>query len=269
MSSVTLRLVIVTFVLAACVAQRTNAQEVVKAKDGSGVVGYKDTPILPWAGFHKHDPDRPQSPVVVPGRASTQQQVGSAPSDAVVLFDGTSLSQWEPNKWRIEDGVLLCTEGDIVTKESFGDCQLHVEWAAPDPPRGEQMNRGNSGVYFMKLYEVQVFDSYTENIYPDGMAAAIYGETPPLVNATRQPGQWQVYDIIFTAPVFEGDKLVKRAKVTMFHNGLLVHHNTEIMGPCAWRTIEPYKAHAAQQPLKLQAHGNPVRYRNIWIRPLR
>jgi hypothetical protein len=243
------------------------AQELIKSKDGKAV-GYKDTPILPWVGYHKHDPDRPLPPEVVPGQPSTQEHVGTAPSDAVVLFDGTDLSQWQPNEWTIENGELLVTKGDIETRQSFGDCQLHVEWQAPDPPRGPQMNRGNSGVFLMGRYEIQVADSYTEKIYPDGSAAAIYGETPPLVNATLPPGKWQSYDIIFTAPVFEGDKLVKRARVTMLHNGLLVHHNTEIMGPCSWRTIAPYEAHPPKQPLKLQAHGNPVRYRNIWIRPL-
>ena len=241
--------------------------KLVKSKDGQAV-GYKDTPILPWAGYHKHDPDRPLPKEVVPGAPSTQDKVGTAPSDAIVLFDGADTSQWEPNKWKIETGELEATEGDIDTKQSFGDCQLHVEWQAPDPPRGPQMNRGNSGVYFMSLYEVQISDSYTEKIYPDGSAAAIYGETPPLVNATLPPGKWQTFDIIFTAPVFEDDQLVKPATITMFHNGLLVHHNTEIHGPCAWRKIEPYTAHPAKQPLRLQAHGNPVRFRNIWLRPL-
>ena len=242
--------------------------KLVKAKDGSGVVGYKDTPILPWAGFHKHDPDRPLPKEVVPGKPSTQEKVGTAPADAIVLFDGTDTSQWQPNKRKIENGELIATEGDIYTKQSFGDCQLHVEWQAPDPPRGPQMNRGNSGVFFMNLYEVQIADSYTEKIYPDGSAAAIYGETPPLVNTTLPPGKWQTFDIIFTAPVFAGDKLVKPATVTMLHNGVLVHHNTEIHGPCAWRKIEPYTPHPAKQPLRLQAHGNPVRFRNIWVRPL-
>ena len=241
--------------------------KLVKSKDGKAV-GYKDTPILPWARYHKHEPDRPLPKEVVPGAPSTQEKVGTAPSDAIVLFDGADTSQWEPNKWKIENGELEATEGDIDTKQSFGDCQLHVEWQAPDPPRGPQMNRGNSGVYFMSLYEVQISDSYTEKIYPDGSAAAIYGETPPLVNATLPPGKWQTYDIIFTAPVFEDDKLVKPATITMFHNGVLVHHNTVIHGPCAWRKIEPYEPHPAKQPLRLQGHGNPVRFRNIWLRPL-
>jgi hypothetical protein len=262
--------VILAIAAVAGTASQLQAQELIKSKDGAGVVGYKDTPILPWteAKFHKHDPDRPQSPVVEPGRPSTQERVGTAPSDAIVLFDGTDLAQWKPNEWKLEDGTVTATKGDLETTQSFGDCQLHVEWQAPNPPQGPQMNRGNSGVFFMKRYEVQICDAYTEKIYPDGMAAAIYGETPPLVNATLPPGKWQTYDIIFTAPVFKDDKLVKRATVTMFHNGLLVHYNTEIMGPCAWREIKPYEPHAAKEPLYLQAHGNPVRFRNIWIRPL-
>jgi hypothetical protein len=244
------------------------AADLVKSKDGRAV-GYKDTPILPWCNYHKHDPDRPQPPRVVPGKPSTQTAVGSAPSDAIILFDGSNLDAWEPNPWQIEsDRTLLCTEGDIKTKGKFGDCQLHLEWQAPDPPRGEQMNRGNSGVFFMDRYEVQISDSYTETIYPDGMAAAIYGETPPLVNATLPPGDWQTYDIIFTAPRFEDGKCVKKATVTMFHNGLLVHHHTPIMGPCAWRQIVPYSPHEDRAPLRLQAHHNPVHFRNIWIRPL-
>ncbi len=260
--------VLVAVVFAAGLVAETQGQEPVKSKDGTGVVGYKDTPVLPWTKYHKHDPDRPQPPVVLPGEPSTQDGAGTAPSDAIILFDGTDLPQWKPNEWKVENGELLCTSGNLETKQSFGDCQLHLEWQAPDPPRGPQMNRGNSGVFFMKRYEVQIFDAYTEKIYPDGMAAAIYGETPPLVNATLPPGKWQSYDIVFTAPVFKDGQLVERATVTMFHNGVLVQHNTEIMGPCAWREITPYEPHPPKQPLQLQAHGNPVRFRNIWIRPL-
>ena len=255
------------FLVALFIVPAALSQELVKGRDGI-TVGYKDTPILPWAKYHKHDPDRPLPPEVTPGKPSTQAETGSAPSDAVVLFNGKDLACWQPSKWRIEDGELVVTEGNLESKQSFGDCQLHVEWQAPDPPRGPQMNRGNSGVFFMKRYEVQISDSYSEKIYPDGSAAAIYGETPPLVNATLPPGQWQAYDIIFTTPRFENDELVEPARITMFHNGLLVHLNTEIHGPCAWRVIRPYEPHPAEQPLVLQAHGNPVRYRNIWIRPL-
>ena len=248
--------------------EAAQGQELIKSQDGKAV-GYKDTPILPWTKWHKHDPDRPLPPEVTPGTPSLQDQVGTPPSDAIVLFDGKDTSQWQPNEWLVEDGTLTATKGDVETKLEFGDCQLHLEWQAPNPPQGSQMNRGNSGVFFMSRYEVQIADSYTEKIYPDGSAAAIYGETPPLVNATLPPGQWQTYDIIFTAPVFKGDRLAKPGTVTMLHNGVLVHLNTEIMGPTEWRTIAEYQAHPAKQSLKLQAHNNPVRFRNIWIRPLR
>ncbi len=253
--------------IAAFAVSAAVAQELVKSRDGVAV-GYKDTPILPWTKYHKHDPDRPLPPQVQPGRPSTQSDVGTAPSDAIVLFDGTDLNRWQPSTWQIENGELVVTEGNLESRQAFGDCQLHLEWQAPNPPRGPQMNRGNSGVYFMKRYEVQIFDSHTEKIYADGSAASIYGETPPLVNATRPPGRWQTYDIIFTAPRFKDGKLEKPARVTMLHNGVLVHLNTEIHGPCAWREIKPYEPHTALEPFVLQAHGNPVRFRNVWIRPL-
>jgi hypothetical protein len=259
----------ITILLALCSAAWIMQEpKLVKSKDGKAV-GYKDTPTLPWTkSYHKHDPDRPLPPRVTPGGPSTNDKVGSAPSDAVVLFDGKGTDAWKPNKWRVEKGELLVTEGDIETVQSFGDCQLHIEWQAPNPPQGEQMNRGNSGVFFMSRYEVQICDSFTETIYPDGSAASIYGETPPLVNATLDPGKWQSYDIVFTAPRFKDGKVEKPGVVTMFHNGLLVHLNTPIHGPVSWRTIAQYEAHPATQPLKLQAHGNPVRFRNIWVRPL-
>ncbi len=243
--------------------------ELVQAKDGSGVYGYKDTPILPWCGYHVHDPDRPAPKKVVPGKPSTEDKAGTAPSDAIVLFDGKDMSQWEASEWKIEDGILVAVGGGhLVTKQAFGDVQLHLEWEAPDPPQGDRFNRGNNGVLLMGLYEIQIFDSYTERLYPDGQAAAIYGQTPPFVNACRKPGQWQTFDIVFTAPVFESGKLVKPARVTVFHNGLLVHLHEEIRGKTGHRVLPSYKPHSAKLPLHLGAHDNPVRFRNIWIRPL-
>ncbi len=253
---------------ASWVVYELTAAELVKSKDGT-VVGYKDTPVLPWAEpYRVHDPDRPWPPVVAPGVRSRGAQAGTAPSDALVLFDGGDLSAWRDAGWTVEDGVLVAGKGDLVTVETFGDCQLHLEWQAPDPPRGKMTNRGNSGVFFMGKYEIQIFDSYTEKIYPDGIAGAVYGETPPLVHPARKPGRWQSYDIVFTAPVFADGTVVEPATVTMLFNGVLVHFNTEIRGPCAWRKIAPYKPHPPKLPLKLQAHGNPVRFRNIWIRRL-
>jgi hypothetical protein len=223
-----------------------------------------------------HDVNRPQPPIITPGEASTQARPGQPPSDAVVLFDGKDLSAWEgrdggPAKWKVENGYfeVVAKTGDIRTKQAFGDCQLHVEWAAPAPPHGEDQDRGNSGVFLMSLYEIQVLDSYQNKTYPDGQAAAVYGQYPPLVNAVRPPGQWQTYDIIFHAPRFDKDgKLLRPATVTVLHNGVLVQDHVAIMGPTAHKARPPYKATPAKLPLQLQDHGHPVRYRNIWIREL-
>lgn len=173
-----------------------DAPKLVKAKDGSCIVGYKDTPLLPWCGYRVHDPDRPAPPKVTPGSPSHDEKA-AAPSDATVLFNGTKLSKWKPSDWKTENGELIAVSGNLTTTESFGDCQLHLEWQAPDPPRGSIWDRGNNGVMLMGLFEIQIYDSYTTKIYPDGQAASIYGQTPPMVNASRKPGQWQSYDIIF------------------------------------------------------------------------
>ena len=174
-------------------------------------------------------------------------------------------------QWVAPDGWVEAGEGSLVTKQAFGDCQLHVEWMAPTEPPPHLTSRGNSGVILMGQYEIQIWDSHpshAEQIYPDGQAASIYGQTPPRVNACRAPGEWQSFDIVFTAPVFEGEKLARPAFVTMFHNGVLVHLNQQIMGPMAHAQIIPYSPHPAKLPLVLQGHGSPVRFRNVWIRPL-
>lgn len=239
------------------------AVEVVKAKDGSGIPGYKDTPVQPWSGYHVHDPDRPAPRRVQPGLSS------SAPSDAVVLFDGTNLSKWQKSTWKIEDEELVAVSGNLTTKESFGDCQIHLEWQVPDPPVGDDWDHGNNGVLLMGLFEIQIFDTCTTPLYPDGQAASVYGQTPPLVNACRKPGQWQSYDIIFYAPVFKDGKLFNPARITMMHNSVLVHHNQEIYGPTGHRILSKYdKPIEPKRPLVLSGHNNPVRFRNIWIRPL-
>ena len=235
---------------------------------------FAGTPDPNWLD---HDRERPMAPVVTPGTFSTQEQPGRPPSDAVVLFDGHDLSAWvamdgSPTKWVNHDGALECVPGSgyIRTRESFGDCQLHVEWAAPTPPHGESQGRGNSGVFFgFDRYEVQVLDSYQSKTYADGAAAAVYGQYPPLVNASLPPGQWQVYDIIWTAPRFAADgALLSKARVTVLHNGVLVQNNVELTGPTAWINRAPYKAHPERLPIALQDHGNPVRYRNVWVREL-
>jgi len=224
-----------------------------------------------------HDRDRPQPAVVDPGTPSSQAQVGTAPSDAVVLFNGTDTSQWasmdgSPTKWVVHDGAFECVPGSgyARTLESFGDCQLHVEWAAPNPPHGDSQGRGNSGVFFgFDRYECQVLDSYQNKTYADGSAAAIYGQYAPLVNVTRPPGQWQTYDILWTAPRFAKDgHLLSKARETVFHNGVLVQNNVELTGPTSWLERAPYKAHPERLPIALQDHGNPVRFRNLWVREL-
>ena len=224
-----------------------------------------------------HDRDRPLPQVVAPATPSTQERAGHAPSDAVVLFDGHDLSQWvsmdgSPTKWITRDGYMECVKGSgyVRTLQNFGDCQLHVEWATPTPAHGEGQGRGNSGVFFgLDRYEVQVLDSYENKTYADGSAGSVYGQYPPLVNVTLPPGQWQIYDIIFTAPRFDHDgKLLSAARITAFQNGVLIQNNVKLTGPTSWLERAPYQAHPVKQPISLQDHGNPVRFRNIWVREL-
>lgn len=206
----------------------------------------------------------PEPPIVTPGTN------GGPPSDAVVLFDGTDLSQWNGgDKWLIEDGYAIANGGGIATKESFGDCQLHLEWASPAEVKGSGQGRGNSGVYLMGRYEVQILDSFENTTYFDGQAGALYKTKPPLVNASRGPGEWQSYDIIFWAPKFdEQGQLLKPAYVTVLHNGVLIQDHTELLGSTAWDAPPTYQKHPARQPISLQYHGNPVRFRNIWLREI-
>lgn len=231
--------------------------------------GYDDTQLIPGSKYRIHDPERPLPRVVKPGDAP-----GEAPSDAVILFDGQDLSLWEgrdgPAQWKVENGYMEVVEGtgNIQTREHFGDCQLHIEWASPAEVKGEGQFRGNSGVFLMGLYEIQVLDSYDNPTYADGLAAAIYGQYPPLVNACREPGAWQTYDIIWFSPRFHGETLVRPACVTVFHNGVLVHHNRELVGRTVHVDIYPYEPHPEVGPLMLQDHPGPVQFRNIWYRPL-
>ena len=242
----------------------------------SAKLGYDDTPQIPGQKWKVHDADRPQPPIVTPPTESTQDQPGSPPSDAVVLFDGTGLSEWETldggsPQWQVRDGYMevAAKTGNIRTREHFGDCQLHVEWAAPEEVKGESQGRGNSGVFLMGLYEIQVLDDYDNPTYADGTAAGIYGQFPPLVNACRKPGEWQTYEIIWIAPRFDGDKLVSPARLTLLHNGVVVHHDTELTGPTTHRRVLTYEPHPPTGPLVLQDHGDLVRFRNIWYRPLK
>ena len=216
----------------------------------------------------------PQPKVITPGAASTD-----APSDAIVLFDGTSLDAWQlpdgkPAGWKLDTPAakgagMTMAGGSIITKKNFGSCQIHLEFATPTNPTGSGQDRGNSGVYLQGRYEVQVLDSFKSETYPDGQCAAVYKQHAPLVNACREPGQWQTYDIIFTAPRFSADgKLQSPAYLTVLHNGVLVQNHFPLEGTTAWDRPPQYTAHAAKEPLVLQNHGNPVRYRNIWLREL-
>ena len=244
----------------------------------NGPAFYGDAPDRnhPWA---IHDRNRPQPKRVEPGTFSTADKPGKPPADAIVLFDGTaeSLAKWEsdtaeggPTKWIVKDGAMECVpkSGYIRTKEQFGDCQLHVEWAAPKNVQGDSQGRGNSGIFLMGLCEIQVLDAYNNPTYSDGTANALYSINPPLVNVVRPPGEFQVVDIIFRRPVYDGDKVVDPGYVTVFCNGVLVQDHTPIEGPTGHLRRPTARAFPAKGPLKLQDHGNPVRFRNIWYRPL-
>ena len=229
-------------------------------------LGLTRTPLIQGQKWRVHDMQRPQPKVVVP--ANGDEPV-PPPSDAIVLFDGKNFDHFRNKDLLIEDGAMVMGPGGQETVDPFGDVQLHVEWTAPDPPQDDGQNRGNSGIVLMGLYEVQVLDSYQSPTYPDGQAAALYGQHPPMVNASKAPGRWQTYDIFFRAPRFAADEsLVSPAYVTVVHNGVLVQLHHPYLGPPRWRSNSQYRHHAEKLPLALQWHRSPVRYRNIWIRPL-
>ena len=239
-------------------------------------------PQQPWSKFKVHDMSRPVAPIVTPGTAGTPELPGKPPSDAIVLFDGTDLSHWqaagggEPT-FSLQDGVMLSTNLKdpknnkyLESKDQFGDVQLHVEFSTPTPPHGDSQGRGNSGVFLMGQFEIQVLDSYNNRTYADGQCASIYGQYPPQVNACRPPGEWQTYDIIFRAPRYVDGKLAEPAYVTVIQNGVLVEDHQRIEGPTGHMHVAKYpdKPMPDKGSLQFQFHGNPVRYRNIWVRPL-
>jgi hypothetical protein len=232
-------------------------------------LGYADTPMLPGTEYHVHDGERPQPRVVTPG-VGTQ-----APSDAKVLFDGRHLRDWEGKdgtaKWKLEAGYMEVVPGtgNIRTREQFGDIQLHLEFASPAVVKGAGQGRGNSGVFLMGRYEIQVLDSYSNPTYADGTVGALYGQYPPLVNAMRFPGEWNGYDIIWRCPVFDGARLIQPALLTVLFNGVLLHHALAPRGPTDHRVLTSYAQHPPKGPLELQDHGDLVRFRNIWLRELR
>ncbi len=228
--------------------------------------GYTDTPFLPGGKWRVHDSARPY-PRIVQGTPLFT----APPKDATVLFDGKNLDSFASGngkaKWVVRNGyVEVNGTGDIGTRQSFGSCQLHLEWATPAKVKGKSQGRGNSGVFLMGRYELQVLDSYKNPAYSDGQAASLYGQQPPLVNASMPPGEWQSYDIFFTAPKFSLGKLQAPARITVLHNGILVQNNVAFIGATKHRAVATYAEHGAA-PFRLQDHGNPVRYRNIWIRP--
>ena len=242
------------------------------AADKVSPIGYTDTPFLPGGKWRVHDINRPRPQAVQPGPFKSE----APPADAIILFDGKDLSQWigktgGPAPWKIVDGCLVVAPktGDIATKEKFGSCKLHLEWSEPANIQGNSQGRGNSGIFLMSRYEIQVLDCYNNLTYADGMAGAIYGQSPPLVNPCRPPGEWQTYDITFEAPIFKAGKLEKPAYVTILFNGVLVQDHTEIIGSTWHKKVGVYEPHNDQEPLKLQDHRDPVRFRNIWIQPLK
>ncbi len=240
-------------------------------------LGYSDTPLIPGSKWKVHDIDRPPPPVVKPGATP-----GAAPSDAIVLFNGSSTSQLfsrkkdnpnpQPCPWVVENGELVVSGGDCWSKQQFASCQLHLEWKShATMQKGNSQKKGNAGVFFMDRYECQMLDCDNNPTYSDGMTGAVYGQTPPMVNAVRKAGEWQAYDIVFTAPKLEGGRVVEPARITTFVNGVCVQNNTAIMGPTLHKKATSYSGtFPAADSLRFQDHKNepPVRMRNIWVRPL-
>ncbi|MEX2580415.1 MAG: DUF1080 domain-containing protein [Verrucomicrobiales bacterium] len=256
-------------------AQETKADEKKQAPK-KHPTGYTDTPYLPGGKWRVHDDARPRPEVVAPG-----ETVADPPSDAIVLFDGSDLDEWMMEKdesagdWIVSDGFMEVPPsgtgvgGFLRTKRTFGDVQLHVEFATPSEVEGDSQGRGNSGVYLLGGYEIQILDSFENKAYADGQASALYGYKPPLVNASREPGEWQTYDIIFEAPKWDAEgNLLKKAYVTVLHNGVLTHHRQPFLGPTGHRKVATYNHPVETGPIKLQDHGNPTRFRNIWVREL-
>ncbi len=235
--------------------------------------GFTDTPVLPDGKWRVHDAARPAPVVVTPAA-----QPGGAPADAIILFDGTSTDQWQGQRgaWPVADGAMTVPsrassggENNLVSKRSFGDVQLHLEFRSPNPPTKASQDRGNSGIWFMQRYELQILDGYRNPTYADGTVGAVYGWKPPLANAARAPGEWQRYDVVFERPRFAADgKLLRPAYVTAFLNGVLVQNHQAMLGTTIWKKVATYEAHGDAAPIQLQDHDSPVSFRNIWVRPL-
>jgi Domain of Unknown Function (DUF1080) len=228
------------------------------------IKGYPDGPKLPNVSYSVHDPARPQPPAVKTGGAISVKP----PSDAIILFDGTSLDAWSPG-FILRDGIMVAAEKDAETKQSFGAVQVHIEWRLPANRPVDAQKGGNSGIFMMGLYEVQILQSHLNPTYPDGQAGAMYGQLPPLVNATSPQGEWQSYDITFVPPVYDGEKVMTPAKLTLFHNGICVQNGESYIGPTQHINLATYpQTHPLTAPISLQFHQDPMEFRNIWVRPL-
>jgi hypothetical protein len=241
------------------------------AGHGEDGLGYEDTPMLPGSPWRVHDRKRPQPPSIRPGNSALAAMPATPPSDALVLFDGKDLSQWTGgDDSAIENGSIniLKTKG-LRTKQRFGDCQLHVEWATPAKADGNNLHWGNSGVLMMDRFEIQILESRDSRIYADGNAGAIYGQYPAMVNPARKPGQWQSFDIVFAAPRFAGGQPIQPAYATVLYNGVLVQYHRRILGEVAHRALPAYASTEPTGPIQLQQHGSAVKFRNIWVRPLK
>jgi hypothetical protein len=263
-----------------------NAAKKPEAKGPNAASQAKKPEVIQWVEvdgqkWMVHDMNRPVPPVITPGEASCGDKVGIAPSDAVVLFDGNDLSKWEsakkpgqPAPWNMGTGYFETVKdaGYIRSKQKFGSCQLHIEFATPEKVIGSSQGRGNSGIFLMDMYEVQVLDSYNNRTYADGQCGALYGRNVPLVNACRKPGEWQTYDIIFHRPTFKNGKVDRKVRFTVFQNGVLIQDNVELQGGTNWigqHALTDYVPHGDKGSLSLQDHGNPVKFRNIWVRELK
>ncbi|MBK1856171.1 DUF1080 domain-containing protein [Verrucomicrobiaceae bacterium 5K15] len=223
------------------------------------------TPKQPWSDYRVHDTERPHPEKVKTAGAITTP----APADAIVLFDGKNTEAFTKN-WKVEDGVMIASPGKNLTKQSFGSIQMHVEWRIPAGRKVQGQGGGNSGIFMMDRYEVQVMESHTNVTYADGQAGALYGQTPPLVNASAPQGEWQSYDIIFEAPVYGEDGMKTPAYITVIHNGVVVQQHQKYYGPTVFRKVASYpKTHPEKAPIQFQWHGDPIEYRNIWVRELK
>ncbi len=230
--------------------------------------GYPGNPLIPGSKWKIHDNDRPTPPRVEPG-AYIEQGVAAAPADAEILFDGTSLEHFWKNEWILKDGYVVAGKGSLGSNKAYGDFQMYIEWRTPDPSVVDKNSKmGNSGIYIMGRYELQIFDSYSCKTYADGSAGAIYGLIPPLVNVSRKPGEWQTFDIYFKAPVFDGEKLVSPARMTVLHNGVFIHIDSKLVARTGHNRPKLYEPHSAREPFFLQGNKCPVEFRNIWIRDL-